>query len=240
MDTAAFIGLGQLVISLLIWSGVDAKLLGRHLMPLMNRNKLILIFFIGGLGFSTYALYRTIVVAQASKNEISRTPVSQAMPGAAATSKDGEIAKLKQENATLRSQIATRPPNLKIHYGESEANGITLEVVVRKDGSFAMPEILIKNDGGSTAKDFLVRMFLSHPVKLPTWGLSKSTEKGFVAAFWTGGSFVSISPGDTWVGPPFAAMFTGTVPSELSARLKVFYGQARPTVADLKIVTRPE
>jgi len=60
---AALIGLGQLVVAVLIWFGVTPSNVGKWLtLPTIAGNKLILILLTGGLAFSSYAFYRTLML----------------------------------------------------------------------------------------------------------------------------------------------------------------------------------
>src|SRR2546425_10280329 len=60
MDAATFsaiTGFVQAVLTLLVYFGVDAKVLGRPLM--LTRSKTIAILILGSIAFSSYAIYRT-------------------------------------------------------------------------------------------------------------------------------------------------------------------------------------
>src|SRR5205809_3098091 len=134
-----------------------------------------------------------------------------------------------------------KPPNLKLYAeGNTELDGSTLEVAVNKDGSFVIPETVIRNIGGSAAQDFRVRLFLCHPVQTGSWQPTKSHEKGYVSQFFWATLGASISPGEPWSMPAFNGKFAGPVPSEMSARIGVYYKeQEKPTAANFKIVLRP-
>lgn len=155
--------------------------------------------------------------------------------------KDGEIANLKHENARLRTQLSVRPPSLKIYTsGNSDANGATIEVAVNKEGAFTIPDMVMRNVGGSAAHEFRVRLFLSHPVQtmMSLWQDVKSHEKGFPSQFFFGGPGYTVSPGEPWGIPAFSGKFLGPLPPEMSVRLNVYYGQEKPTTANFRIVTR--
>ena len=60
MEAVAIIGLVQAVVAVLLWFGMDAKALGKWIaMPAVaQHSKIILLFLLGSVAFSSYALYQ--------------------------------------------------------------------------------------------------------------------------------------------------------------------------------------
>jgi hypothetical protein len=58
--TALFIGGCQLLVGLLVWAGIDRKMLGNAVPEISPRNKLLGLLLVGGLGFSGVGFYRTV------------------------------------------------------------------------------------------------------------------------------------------------------------------------------------
>jgi len=134
-----------------------------------------------------------------------------------------------------------KPPDLRVYAeGNKEVEGQNFEVAVNKDGSFVLPEMFIRNIGGSTAQEFRVRLFFSHPIQNASWQTLKSPEKGFVVQFFMANLGGSIAPGEPWsLQPPLSGKFAGPIPAEMSARLAIFYSQQqKPTVVNFKILPR--
>ena len=74
LDAAAIIGLGQFVLALLIWFGLDVKTIGRRFAMLeLTRSKVLLLLILGGTAFSSYALYR------ASHRQLTISPLAMAI-----------------------------------------------------------------------------------------------------------------------------------------------------------------
>lgn len=131
-----------------------------------------------------------------------------------------------------------RPPDIRVLFAGVEPGSGVIFAAVGKEGTFTLPALLFKNVGDSpTQGNLSVRMKFSVDVQaVGMWQQTQSLEKAFPSEFYWGGPFYSISPTETWTGPPFTGKFTGEKPKLVTARVDVYYGQPTPSSATFTVI----
>jgi len=138
-------------------------------------------------------------------------------------------------------------PLVKLYYGNAELDGQTIDAtyIPGKDersapGRFVLRDIRAEQFGRFPTDEVTVILYFSdkvicesevyecHPIR---------ANEGFSAAFeWSGLS--AINSKESWTAPVFRGVDQGSLPNAMRARLKIFYGESTPAVANFVVNVR--
>jgi hypothetical protein len=169
--------------------------------------------------------------------------VGEKTPDPAVSQLAGAIIKMA-DNAKASSPTASVLPDLhlRLSYEGIELNGRSLAVSGDNSKSIKLTEFQIHNGADRATGPVSVRLYFSKPVTPSSplnvtfpWQATPSDEASFPSAFYSAGTGqIIVNPTETWNWPAFSGQLNEDL-DEISARLKVFYGSARPLEASFVI-----
>jgi hypothetical protein len=155
----------------------------------------------------------------------------------------GVIVKMA-DNAKASSPPTLVVPDLHLGllYEGANLNGRSLGSLGENAKTIKLVEFQIHNGAERATGATSLRLYFSKPVTASSpltpqfpWQPTPSDEINFPAAFYSTGAVpITINPTETWNWPAFSGQLTDDF-DEVSAKLKVFYGSARPAEASFLV-----
>ena len=143
--------------------------------------------------------------------------------------------------------LPNKSKSVRLYYGNAELNGQTIEVTYTPEndersepGTFVLKDIRAEQLGQFPTDEITIILYFSDKVICEP-GLYEChpipVNEGFSSGFrWD--DLSPITPKRSWTAPPFRGIAQGSLPNAMKARLKIFYGEASPAVANFTINVR--